>query len=344
MVAVVYYSPVKSRSPDEINKAVKNLLTFFESAEKFSFERKVLLKVSFGEAGNKTFVPSNWMLGAIDFLENKKIDTGFIETNVLYRGRRTNKDDHIKLAKEHGFTQLPITIADGNFGEDFVDVEIDKFHFKSCMIAKKIVDEKQLLVVNHFKGHQVAGFGGAIKQLAMGCASRGGKLAQHAGSIPIINPLKCKKCDVCVSNCPTHAIKLGSLSARIDKAKCIGCAACIALCPHGAIGVNWFNSVKSSFTEKLVEYAHAAQLGKNNVYLSYALNMTSGCDCVGKDMKPITDDLGIFVSSDPLAIDKAVFDLLRAREGKDVFSEKKTFSHAKKIGLGSVDYELVKVD
>jgi uncharacterized Fe-S center protein len=338
---VVYFIPLAmSDGEDKINLAVDRLLNAFTLEQKFSFEKDVPLKVSFGERGNKTFINQGLMLGAIDFLKKKKIKSVFIETNVLYRGERTNKKDHTALAKSHGFTALPIIIADGDIGEDYSLVEINKNHFKSCMIAKKLADSKQVFVISHFKGHMLAGFGGAIKQLAMGFASRGGKLAQHVNSIPTINFLTCKKCWVCVDKCPVHAISKGRISASIDKNKCIGCAACIANCPYGVIKINWLKGLTSSFHERLVEYAYAANLNKNNLYLTYALNMTKGCDCEGKKMNPITEDLGVFLSTDPVACDKAVFDLLNARDKKDVFKAKNTFNYAKKIGFGSLDYKL----
>jgi uncharacterized protein len=341
MASKVFFSKVSaSDSDDVINGVVEKLLVHFSKAQSFKFDKKMFLKVSFGEEGNKTFIPSKWMVGAIDFLKNKGVETAFIETNVLYRGLRTNKKDHVALAKKHGFTQLPIIIADGDIGGDAVDVKIDSVHFKSCSIAKKIVDESQLLVVSHFKGHVIAGFGGAIKQLGMGCASRGGKLAQHVGSAPLINPLSCTKCGVCVKNCHVHAISIGRLSARIDKNVCTGCAACIALCPHNAVKINWLSSLTNNFSERLVEYAYASQLNKKNIYLTYAINMTKECDCIGHEMKPIIPDIGIFISDDPVACDRAILDLINKRNNKRVFSEKNTFFHAKHIGFGSVDYVL----
>lgn len=340
----VYYIPIiLSDGEDKINLAVNKLLETLISSEKFSLNKYLPMKVSFGERGNKTFIPQSLMLGAIDFLKKRNINSAFIETNVLYRGERTNKEKHIALAKSHGFTALPIVIADGDIGEDYSLVEINKTHFKTCMIAKKLADESQLLVVSHFKGHQVAGFGGSIKQLAMGFASRGGKLAQHVNSIPSINFLTCKKCWVCVKKCPVDAISQGAISAKIDKKKCIGCAACIANCPFDVIKINWLASLTSSFSERLVEYAYAAQLNKNNLYLTYAINMTKGCDCEGHKMTPITKDLGIFVSTDPVALDKAIFDLLKLREKKNIFHDKNQFNYAKKIGFGSQDYILIEL-
>ncbi|MCC7574544.1 DUF362 domain-containing protein [Candidatus Woesearchaeota archaeon] len=344
MVPVVFFSEVSvSDSSDKINEVVYTLLSEFVRFKDFELGKCVPLKVTFGESGNKTFIPAGWMLGAIDFLAEKKIESAFMETNVLYRGERTNRKDHVSLAMRHGFTRLPVVIADGELGEAYEYVKIKGKHFSKCMIAKGVVDESQLLVVSHFKGHVLAGFGGAIKQLGMGCASRGGKLAQHMGSAPIVNSLTCKKCNMCVEKCPVHAISMSSFSARIDSKKCIGCAACIAVCPFNVIKINWVASLVNNFSERLVEYAFASQLNKKNIYLTYAVNMTKDCDCIGKEMKPLIDDLGVFVSDDPVACDRAILDLLKLREGKNVFSEKNTFLHADKIGFGSQEYVLKKL-
>jgi len=276
-------------------------------------------------------------------LKEKKIATSFIETNVLYKSDRTKKDTHIALAREHGFTQLPIIIADGEIGEDYVEVEINKKHFKKCMIGRGFSKFHQFIIVSHFKGHELAGFGGAIKQLGMGFASRGGKLSQHVNSIPLINPLQCKKCGICIENCPASAITMKSLSISIDKKKCIGCAACIAVCPNNALKINWGASLSYKFSERLAEHAFAAQKNKNNIYISLAVDITKNCDCIGEVMKPIHSNLGVFASTDPVAIDAACLDMLKKVDGK-TFSDKKTLAYAEKIGLGKREYKLIKLE
>lgn len=344
MASKVYFIPISSHKGEKaINDSVKRLILGLIEAEDFKLSKRMPLKVHFGEKGNKTFIPASWMDGIIDLLEENKVDTSFMETNVLYRGERMLKTKHEKLALDHGFTRIPVEITDGKIGEDYVDVEINKNVFDKCKIAKGIVNEKGLIVVSHFKGHMLAGFGGAIKQLAMGCAARGGKLDQHVNSIPTINPLQCKRCGDCVRACPVNAIHLNIMSAKIDKKKCIGCAACIATCPHHAIKINWMAGIGKGFKERLAEYAYAAQLGKKNIYVTYAMNITKQCDCMGKDMKPFIDDLGIFASTDPLAIDVAALDMLDKREGKKVFKGRSVLDFAENVGLGSREYELVEM-
>ncbi|MFZ2455047.1 MAG: DUF362 domain-containing protein [Candidatus Altiarchaeia archaeon] len=341
--AKVFYRRVSSGAKTEdISRMARDLLERVVSEEKVELEKRIPLKVHFGEKGNTSFIgPENYE-GIIDFLKEKKIDTCFIETNVLYVSERTRKKSHIALAKEHGFTRIPVVIADGETGEDYEEVGIEGDHFGKCRIGKAIAGEKQLIVLSHYKGHMLAGFGGAIKQLGMGCAARGGKLDQHANAQPAINPEECKKCMSCVSHCPRNAIEVSPIP-RIDKDKCIGCAACIAACPQEVFHVDWMATAPVSFRQKLAEYALAAQKGKRNVYINYALNITKDCDCDGRSFKPITKDIGVFASVDPVAIDAACCDVLNKREGKRFFTGDDIFGHAEKIGLGTTEYELIEI-
>ncbi|MEI7961610.1 MAG: DUF362 domain-containing protein, partial [archaeon] len=198
-------------------------------------------------------------------------------------------------------------------------------------------------VLAHFKGHMLAGFGGAIKQLSMGCAARAGKLAMHSKARPIINPLKCKKCMTCVKHCPTEACIISTIP-HIDKKKCIGCAMCIAVCPYDAVGANWINTLPNEFNEKLAEYAYAAQKGKKVIYINFAVNITKECDCFGTPQKTIAADIGVLASTDPVALDKVCLDLLRKKEGKKLFNGDKTLEYAEKIGLGNTNYELIEIN
>ena len=257
------------------------------------------------------------------------------------------KELHEKTAKEHGFTQLPIIFADGDHGEAFSEVEINKKHFSSFKIGKAFLEYAQILVLSHFKGHRLAGFGGAIKQLSMGHAAKGGKMAMHIGEKPHIVSRKCKQCHICETRCNVSALNIGEKS-RIDHDKCVGCGACMAICPHKAISIFTAKSILkflgfgNPFIEKLVEGAYAAQKGKKNIYMNFAMNVTIGCDCESRKMKPIMDDFGIFISTDPVAIDKVCYDMAKERGKK--FRGFKTFAYAEHIGLGSTEYVLHEAD
>jgi uncharacterized Fe-S center protein len=341
----VYFLPVDSSARTvDISAGAKMLVERVIVEENIPLEKTIAVKVHVGEKGNTTFIHPDNFDGIVDFLEERNIECFFTDTNVLYTGQRTIRERHLKLAREHGFTRVEFVVADGERGESFAEVPVDMKHFRTAKIGKVIAEAKQMIVLSHFKGHMLAGVGGAIKQLAMGGASRGGKLAQHATSKPFINPFSCSQCGTCVQHCPVDAIHIGRFS-RINREKCIGCASCSAVCPKGAVLFNPLGSISRSFFEKLAVYAFAAQKDKKNVYVSFALNITGNCDCVGKPLKTVAPDIGVFASSDPVAIDQACLDMLEKRTGKKLFARgNRTLAHAETIGLGARRYELVEID
>ena len=342
---------LKSINPDtpvqEIQAITQELLKTLVEKENIQLRETVPLKVHFGEKGNVTYLKSDNFIGIIDYLKQQNIDTRYMETTVMYGGQRYRKDLHLKTAAEHGFDQIPIHIADGEQGELYDEITIHRKHFKTCKIGKDFSDFDQMIVLSHFKGHTLAGFGGAMKQLSMGCASKGGKLEMHMGIKPKISNRKCKKCDLCLSRCNEDAITIGEKKSFIDHDKCVGCGACLSICPHKAVSIMSLSGIysmifeRSDFYEKLMEYAYAALIGKSNISINFAMNITKGCDCEPRKMKPIMDDFGILISSDPLAIDKACYDMVKER-GK-AFRGFKQFEYAESIGLGSTNYEIVEI-
>ena len=336
----VYFKKYEGNSPSILSIIGKELLDTIVKNENVSLEKKIPIKVHFGEKGNTTFVPATSYDGIIDYLQNKNIESSFIETNVLYRGSRTTRESHIKLAKDHGFTRLPIIIADGEIGESVYEVEINKEYFDKIKLGAAFEDYNQIVVLNHFKGHGLAGFGGAIKQLAMGYASRSGKMAQHSILKPKVNGEKCTSCGLCVEKCDVDAIVINNF-AIINDDKCVGCAGCIAVCPVGAISNDWGSL---NFREKIAEYAYGAQLNKKNIYISFMMNVTKECDCMGQHMEPIAKDFGVFASLDPVAIDKACLDILQSENNEKLFENgRETLLHAKKIGFSDGEYKLVEI-
>lgn len=344
-MAKVYFRPIDSyRRTSDIAAAVPVLLERLVADEAIVLASRVPLKVHFGERGNQTFIAPANFAGLIEWLRGQGIDSCFIETGAVYSGSRMRAADHRALAAEHGFTALPVVIADGERGEAFAEVTIDQKHFKTCKIARGFVDLPQMIVLSHFKGHTLAGFGGALKHLAMGCASRGGKLAQHIDARPFIIPFVCRRCGACVRQCPVDAIRIDGMLPKISHRRCIGCAACLAVCPHRAILVNVFKiNLASTFQEKMAEYALAAHRQTRALHVTFAFNLTGNCDCIGKPMTPIARDLGVLASSDPVAIDQACHDLVDRQEGRAVFGGRHILAYAEAIGLGSRRYDLVTV-
>jgi len=337
----VYFKKTSTKNYEKLGNYAKDLLDVIVKEENYEFNKKMPIKVHFGEKGNKTFTPAFTYNQIIDYIESKKSNPFYIETNVLYRGERTTKKSHIKLAKKHGFTQIPIEIADGDIGDEYTEIEINKDYYKNCKIGKKYSNYDKFIVLSHFKGHEIAGFGGALKQLAMGFASRGGKLAQHSEIAPVVKTSKCVGCGICVENCDVDAISIKDGVAFLKRNKCIGCAGCMAVCPEGAIVNSWKTN---NFRKKLAEYSYAAALNKDNIYISFIINITQKCDCVGNKMDLIADNVGVVASTDPLALDTASLDLLQNSSGKKLFEEgRETLKHCEKIGMGSGDYDLIEI-
>ena len=346
----VYFCPVNSNHDDgEVSASARALLEKLLADSQIALSRSLPVKVHFGEKGNCTYIPSSHYEGMLELLQERGCQPYYTETSVLYAGERYEGERHLRLALEHGFTQIPIEMADGREGEDFAEIPIDKRHFKVCYIGRRIAEAEQVLVLSHFKGHMLAGFGGAVKQLSMGCAARAGKLAMHKGVKPQIKNGRCRRCHVCEKRCNFGALHIGERS-YIDHDKCRGCGACIAACPHKAIRSFSFFSLGSIlnilfkgriFREGLVEYAYASARGKRNIYLNFALNITRGCDCETRRMKPLIPDIGIFASLDPVAIDSACCDA--AAEAGIRFSGRHQLEYAESIGLGERHYDLVQL-
>ncbi len=346
-MANVYFTAFdSSRKPQDAKDAAKHLLMEFVKRENIALEKEIPLKVHFGEIGNTTFLKPGLFDGVIDFLQENRIKTSFIESTVMYGGKRYNKSLHTETAEKHGFTRIPVVIADGEHGENFQEVAVNKKHFATCKLAAGYANHPQIIVLTHFKGHMLAGFGGAIKQLAMGFASKGGKMAQHLDMKPKIKNSKCTRCGRCLTRCASDAITIGEKSF-INHEKCVGCGACVSICPNKAVriisikSVLRFLGIGNPFQEKIVEYAYAAHTGKRHIYMNFLMSITGGCDCEPRKMKPLIGDIGIAISADPLAIDQASCDLT-ARAGKK-FRGKRVLEYAEEIKLGTRKYELIAV-
>ncbi|MFH0863001.1 MAG: DUF362 domain-containing protein [Candidatus Altiarchaeota archaeon] len=320
------------------------------ASECFKIIRDVLcpgmvgFKVHFGEEGNKTHVKPEWLRDAKTIFDRPV----FVECNVMYRGSRTRKADHVATAKRHGFGFIDIDILDGEMGEASMEVPVNVGRTKAAKLGAGLEKYDRLVSVSHFKGHMATGFGGVLKNIGMGLGSRGGKMDMHSIISPIVNGAKCVACGTCVADCPVGAITLGDVAA-IDSGKCVGCAHCIAVCPRGALDIPWnmSNEVNNVLMEKIAEYALAAVRGRRWWHMNFITDLTYDCDCMGTDQKPFMKDIGIVLSDDPVACDQAAFDLVKERSnGKDPFLKKHEIDgthileYAEKIGLGKRAYAL----
>ncbi|MFH1054929.1 MAG: DUF362 domain-containing protein [Candidatus Altiarchaeota archaeon] len=329
----------------DVAKLREGTARFFKIAADDFKGGPVGLKVHFGEEGNKTHVKPEWLLDAKTILQTPI----FVECNVMYRGHRTTRKDHIETARKHGFGFLPIDILDGETGQSYVDVPVNRGRTVNARLGGGLIEYKKLIAVTHFKGHMAASFGGALKNIGMGLGSRAGKMDMHSIIAPVVHSEKCTLCGTCARDCPVDAFTLGKV-ASIDSGKCIGCAHCIAICPNAAIDIPWnmTKDVNKILMEKVTEYAYAALSGRSWWFINFITDLTYDCDCMGFDQKPFMQDIGIVLSKDPVAADQASLDLVRERNGGvDPFLEKHKIDgtymleYAEKIGLGSRKYRII---
>jgi len=304
------------------------------------------LKVHFGERGNQNFLNPNLLRPLVD-----KVHPTFVETNVLYVSDRRFTDKHIALAKEHGFTFAPIDILDA---EDELVYSTADMGFKYCKTVKTgthFDNYDSFIIYSHFKGHVSSGFGGAIKNVGMGMASPGGKMAIHANTFPTVhNASQCSQCQRCVQQCPAVAISIDDNGPVIDTTKCIGCAKCIAECPKRLFSPNSSNYSEEVFLDKLVEYTKVLMDQRPMVYINVIANISLFCDCSSKAPTPFMGDIGMVASKDIVAIDRASHDLVAAAQGKkEAFRHKNKvkathqLDYAEQLGMGTQTYILVDI-
>ncbi|ACV69749.1 DUF362 domain-containing protein [Desulfohalobium retbaense] len=317
MTASVYFWNLRTSRKAPYDVRLRRLLKRVGLNSCFEPGHFVAVKVHFGEKGATGFLSPLWLKPFSRFITKAGGRAFFTDTNTLYVGQRGEAVSHSLLAAEHGFDPnilgAPVLIADGLRSSHEQAVPFYGRHIQTAYIAGDIAAADTMLVASHFKGHDLAGFGGALKNIAMGCASRRGKLQQHSGLAPRVNHHLCTGCGQCLPVCPAGALTIDSQSKTLllDTAQCIGCAACILACRHNALQVDWTSSV-TAFQERMAEYA-AAVVGcfsQPLVYVNFVTQVTPGCDCIGHSDAPICPDIGILASRDPVALDQASCDLV----------------------------------
>ncbi len=350
--ATVYFLPIR---PDETDPALAaRLAAEFDRhdwiGQIVAGKDFVAIKTHFGEEGTKGYVrPVHFVpvgervraAGGLPFLT---------DTQTLYSGRRKNAVEHLILAEEHGFslakTGIPLVMADGLLGDEEVTVPIAGKLYRKVAIASLIAKAQALVVVSHFTGHLGTGFGAALKNLGMGCASRRGKMAQHSTAKPKVKGKKCTRCGQCVRWCPETAITMEENAALIDQKKCIGCGECLAVCRFDAVGYNW-SATYEELQRKVAEHALGVVTGKEKklLCLNFLTRISKDCDCMA-GFTSLAPDIGVVIGNDPVAVDTASLDLVEARLGRPLgevaydIPTRVQLDHAQEIGLGLQRYRL----
>ena len=368
MKSKVYYIDSRATYKENLLLKIGKLLKAAELPKMISERDLVAVKLHFGEKGNTAFIRPVFIRKLVEVIKDAGGCPFLTDTNTLYAGTRSSAPAHLTTAIQNGFAfavvDAPIIIADGLRGRSDAAVEINQKRFERVYIGAEILRADCLVSAAHFTGHDFTGFGGTLKNLAMGCASRRGKMAQHSGVAPKVRVKKCTGCGDCASHCAAGAIALSDGSASIDPETCTGCGECFILCQNDAIRIKHNRSIPV-FMENMAEYALGALSGKQDraLFLNFLLRVSPGCDCVPYNDSPFVGDIGIIASTDPVAVDQASVDLVNQQPvlagsclrthtnpGEDKF--KALFPHvdwsiqleyAEQIGLGRRDYELVTI-
>lgn len=328
----------------------------------------VAVKLHFGEPGGTAYVRPVLVRKIVEVIKEKQGIPFLTDANTLYVGKRSHAPEHLTAAIQNGFpysvVEAPIIIADGLRGQSETAEKVSGKHFQTVYIGSEIANADALVSVAHFKGHELSGFGGALKNIGMGCASRRGKMAQHATVAPKIKEKKCVGCGECVAHCPASAIALMEEKAKIDPNTCVGCGQCILVCPTEAPAIQW-NPSMAMFQEKMVEYAVGVLHRKMNkvLCLNFLTDISPACDCVPLSDAPIVKNIGVLAGTDPVALDQASADLVNGEPalsgtcleknclpGADKFRGlypeidwQIQLDYAERLGLGSRAYHLEKI-
>ncbi len=366
MASKVYFHSLRTRG--EKGSKVNKVGALFDQAQFGPLINKddlTALKLHFGERGNDSYINPVLVRPVVDRIKAEGAKPYLTDTNTLYSGSRHNAVDHLITALEHGFdytvTGAPIIISDGLKGDNVMEVQIGKKHFSSVKLARDVANADSMVVMTHYKAHEMAGFGGAIKNLAMGGAPAIGKREQHACRMTA-NRDSCIGCGACQEVCPEGAISLEEGKANVAKEDCIGCGECMTVCAEKAIDLDWATAI-TPFMERMTEYAYgvAKSLNGRVGYMNFLTDITPDCDCVPWSDAPIVPDIGFLASTDPVAIDQASFDLVNAQvgvagsmlesnleAGADKFRGLRSsteptvqLSYGEEIGLGSREYQLI---
>ncbi|ACN17231.1 ferredoxin (iron-sulfur cluster-binding protein) [Desulforapulum autotrophicum HRM2] len=369
MTATVYFTDFKANSRENLLEKLARLMATAGLDGILDKNDLTAVKLHFGEMGNTAFIRPPFVRRIARAIRERGAIPFLTDANTLYAGTRSDSVSHITTAIANGFSyssmdSTPIIIADGLRGKSETSVQVGLKHCSEVHIGKEIVAADALVSVAHFKGHELSGFGGTLKNLGMGCASRKGKLDQHSTVSPKIKRKTCIGCGACVDNCPVKAITLEDDKATINPEVCIGCGECIIRCPTGSVNIRW-NQTIPVFLEKMMEYTKGVISGKEDktLFINFITDISPACDCLPYNDAPIVRDIGIVASTDPVAIDQASVDLVNQQQafantrlkhnrepGEDKFRGlypdvdwEIQLDYAETIGLGTRTYELVKL-
>ncbi len=364
----VYFADLRAGHKENLFDKIAKLLALAGLSQRVSAGDLTAVKIHFGEKGNHAFIRPIFARKVVEEIKKLGARPFLTDSSTLYPGERKEAVSALTCAIENGFAYAcvgaPLIISDGLRGVTESEVKLDGKLLKSVFIGTEIVEADSLVCMTHFKCHELTGFGGAIKNLGMGCASRKGKLVQHSTVAPKVAEKFCTGCGICLKACAHDAIAVIEGKAAIDPTLCAGCSRCITVCPVKAVNIQW-NEAADLVMKKMAEYAKGAVTGKEErmVYINFITQVSPACDCYGHADAPIVNDIGICASTDPVAVDQACADLVNGARGNEgsalqtgheaggdkfrgVYPEipwEVQLEHGELVGLGSRKYELVRI-
>ena len=371
MASKVYFTDFCTGNRESLPQKLARLC-MTAGMDQIDFQNKfVAIKIHFGELGNLAFLRPNYARVVVDLVKDLGGKPFLTDANTMYVGSRKNALDHLDTAYQNGFspfsTGCHVIIADGLKGTDDVAVPVEGAEYiKEAYIGRAVMDADIVISLNHFKGHEEAGFGGAIKNLGMGCGSNEGKRDMHSDGRPLVDADKCVGCGECAKHCAHDGPQMNGNVMKINWQNCMGCGRCLDVCPVKAIYHDNREAGKM-LNYKMAEYAKAVVDGRPNFHINMVLDVSPYCDCHSENDIPIVPDVGMFASFDPVAIDLACADAVNAqphipgskldrsrkkpgRENLDNLTAnfahtnwRTQITHGKKIGLGEDSYELIRV-
>lgn len=372
--STVYFTDFRCKTDEGPARKLTRLLKA-AGMENIDMDGKfVAIKTHFGELGNLSFLRPNYARAVIELVKQCKGRPFLTDCNTLYPGSRKNAIEHLYCAWENGFTPMtvgcPVIIGDGLKGTDDIAVPVNGGEYiKEARIGRAVMDADVFISLTHFKGHELTGFGGAIKNIGMGCGSRAGKKDQHNNGKPVIDADACRGCKRCMRECANGGLAFDESLRKmaVDEEKCAGCGRCIGACNFDAISFVQDAAVKE-LNCRMAEYAKAVVDGRPCFHISLVCDVSPICDCHSGNDAPIIPNIGMFASFDPLALDQACADACLKQtplpgsqltdemesagfhDKHDIFdntnpnAEYKTcLAHAERIGLGSREYKLAVV-
>lgn len=349
---------------DEGRAFLRGLRTLFSRvANVISAGDSVAVKVHMGEYGGSAYLRPPIVRRVCDLIKEAGAKPFVTDTTTLYPLRRFTASQYLATAAYNGFTEesmgAPVVIADGEQGYDgeWVDTpkRVSDCSLDKIKIAREIFDADSMIVLSHLKGHELSGFGGSIKNVAMGCVTKESKAAQHRVNLGVIDLSKCTGCGQCIEACVFKALSLLREKIVRDEEECMNCNNCLYTCPEGVF------SLPPRAKERFQVYlAHAtagvlSRFHSKVAFINFVQDITPLCDCFTPSGLPVAPDIGILASTDVVAIDKASLDLIAQSKSGGKFADVNSLDvlgeingtdsliqirTAQKLDLGNMEYQL----